>query len=87
MAWYIARRTAWAVVLLLFISLFTFILLHLIPGNPAIILAGIGAKPEEIHALYIELGPEQAVTVAVLQILESACCTSAWGRLTSRTIR
>jgi ABC-type dipeptide/oligopeptide/nickel transport system permease component len=56
MAWYIARRTAWAIVLLLFISVFTFILLHLIPGNPAIILAGIGAKPGEIHALYIELG-------------------------------
>jgi peptide/nickel transport system permease protein len=69
MAWYILRRTAWAIVLLLFLSLFTFILLHLIPGNPAIILAGIGAKPEEVHALYVELGLNKPLPVQYYKYL------------------
>jgi peptide/nickel transport system permease protein len=63
MGWYLIRRTAWAILLLWFISLFTFILLHLIPGNPAIILAGLNAKPQEVHALYIQLGLNKPLPV------------------------
>ena len=56
-----------AVVLLWVVITFTFILSHVIPGNPALAMAGLGATKEQIHALYIQMGlntplPEQYVT-------------------------
>jgi peptide/nickel transport system permease protein len=38
------------------VTIFTFILTHIIPGNPALFLAGIGAKPAQVHALYVQMG-------------------------------
>jgi ABC-type dipeptide/oligopeptide/nickel transport system permease component len=53
---YAAQRIIWAVFLMWLVTLFTFFLLHLIPGNPAIVMAGIGAKKAQIHALEVQLG-------------------------------
>ncbi len=53
---YIARRMGIAVVLLWLVTVFTFFLSHVIPGNPALIMAGLGATKAQIHALYVQMG-------------------------------
>jgi ABC-type dipeptide/oligopeptide/nickel transport system permease component len=53
---YVARRIGWAVLLLWLVTVFTFILSHVIPGNPALIMAGLGATKASIHALYVQMG-------------------------------
>jgi ABC-type dipeptide/oligopeptide/nickel transport system permease component len=60
---YALRRLGWAVILLLIVTVFTFVLLHLIPGNPALIMAGLGAKQSQVHALYVQLGLNRPLPV------------------------
>jgi peptide/nickel transport system permease protein len=57
---FIARRLAAAVPVLLGITFVAFILIHLIPGNPArVILYGSQATPQQIAALTNQLGLNQ----------------------------
>jgi peptide/nickel transport system permease protein len=60
---YAVQRIIWAIFLMWLVTLFTFILLHMIPGNPAIIMAGIGAKQAQVHALEVQLGLDKPLTV------------------------
>jgi peptide/nickel transport system permease protein len=60
---YTLRRTAWAVVLLWLVTVFTFGLLHLIPGNPALTMAGIGARKSEVAAISKQLGLDKPLVV------------------------
>lgn len=53
---YIARRIAIAVVVLLGIAIVTFLMIHLIPGNPAVIVLGGHATPKAVAALEHEYG-------------------------------
>ena len=41
---------------MLIISIFVFMFIHLIPGDPARTLAGVEATPEEIEAIREEFG-------------------------------
>ena len=43
----IARRLASALPILLIVSLITFGMIHLIPGDPAAAIAGLSATPEQ----------------------------------------
>ncbi|HLW59149.1 MAG TPA: ABC transporter permease [bacterium] len=56
MSRYIVQRSAWVAVVLIGISVFTFALLHLTPGDPAQILLGPIATPQELARLHRELG-------------------------------
>jgi peptide/nickel transport system permease protein len=61
---YIARRLLVLPVVLLGVSILVFMVLHLVPGNPAQVIAGPDAPPETVRAIEIELGldrplPEQ----------------------------
>lgn len=67
---YAGRRLGWAIVLLLCVTVFTFVLLHMIPGNPALILAGMGAKKSQIHALYVQLGLNRPLPVQYIKYVE-----------------
>jgi ABC-type dipeptide/oligopeptide/nickel transport system permease component len=67
---YALRRIAWAVVLIWLVTVFTFGLLHLIPGNPAIILAGVGAKKSQVAALEKSLGLNQPLITQYWKYLE-----------------
>lgn len=58
-----ARRIAWAVVLLWLVTVFTFVLSHVVPGNPALFLAGLGAKKSAVHALEVQLGLTKPLVV------------------------
>ena len=51
---YIARRLLETIPLMLIISIFVFMFIHLIPGDPARTLAGVEATPEEIEAILAE---------------------------------
>jgi ABC-type dipeptide/oligopeptide/nickel transport system permease component len=66
---YAFQRLIWAIFLLWLVTLFTFILLHLIPGNPAFTLAGIGAKPAQVHALEVQLGLNKPLTTQYYKYL------------------
>jgi ABC-type dipeptide/oligopeptide/nickel transport system permease component len=60
---YALRRVLWALVLLWLVTLFSFGLLHLIPGNPAIVLAGVGATKAQVAALERSLGLDKPLTL------------------------
>lgn len=53
---YIVKRIISMVPVLLLVAIFVFMLIHLIPGNPAAVILGPEATPEQILALENELG-------------------------------
>ncbi len=57
--WYVARRIAWAVLLLWVVTLVTFVLTHVIPGDPATFLAGFNATKQAIEAMREQMGLNQ----------------------------
>lgn len=69
MARYIARRILNLIPVLLGITLLVFTFLHLIPGDPAIVMAGERATPEQIAALREQLGLNQPLPVQYLIFL------------------
>jgi peptide/nickel transport system permease protein len=66
---YIARRLAWAVLVLLGLSLVSFILLSLVPGDPARVLAGQQATPAVIAQLRHGWGLDRPLPLRYLQYL------------------
>lgn len=63
MSRYIAQRAAWVAVVLFGVSLLTFALLHLTPGDPALILLGPRATPQDVARLHRELGLDRPLAV------------------------
>jgi peptide/nickel transport system permease protein len=57
------RRLASAVPILLIVSLMTFGLMHLIPGDPAVAIAGLSATPQQILQLRHDLGLDEPFLV------------------------
>jgi ABC-type dipeptide/oligopeptide/nickel transport system permease component len=53
---YIVKRLIHLLFILLGISVITFSMIHLIPGDPAQVLAGIDAEEEDVQALRVALG-------------------------------
>lgn len=53
---YIARRMFLAVIVLIGMSLFTFIISHAIPGDPARLASGVHAKDEQVESLRKQMG-------------------------------
>ena len=60
---YITQRTTWVIIVLLGVSAITFALLHLTPGDPAQILLGPIATPQELDHLRGELGLTRPLAV------------------------
>jgi peptide/nickel transport system permease protein len=55
----ILRRLGSALPILLIVSLITFAMIHLIPGDPAVTIAGLSATPEQIANIRHDLGLDQ----------------------------
>ncbi len=55
----ILRRLAGAVPILLIVSLITFAMVHLIPGDPAAAIAGMSATPQQIANIRHDLGLDE----------------------------
>jgi peptide/nickel transport system permease protein len=62
----VAGRLLSAIPTLLLVSLITFGILHLIPGDPASVMAGLSATPAEVEQLRADLGLNQPLTGQLL---------------------
>lgn len=71
MWFYIAKRLLGLIPVLLGITLLVFTLLHLIPGDPATVLLGERATPEQVTALREQLGLNQPLIGQYLTFLSS----------------
>jgi ABC-type dipeptide/oligopeptide/nickel transport system permease component len=60
---YVARRVAALALVLLAVSVLVFAILRLIPGDPAALIAGVDARPEEVERLRVVLGLDQPAYV------------------------
>jgi peptide/nickel transport system permease protein len=60
------RRLLGAVPILLIVSLITFGMIHLIPGDPAAAIAGMSATPDQIAAIRANLGLDQPLAAQLL---------------------
>src|SRR6185437_11298722 len=60
---YILRRLASTVLVMGIVAVFVFMLLHLAPGDPAAIIAGDNATPDQIAAIRNHLGLDDALPV------------------------
>jgi peptide/nickel transport system permease protein len=55
----ILRRLGGALPILLIVSLITFGMIHLIPGDPAVAIAGLSATQEQVNNIRHDLGLDQ----------------------------
>ncbi len=69
---YIVRRLAQALLVLVVASVALFGLIHALPGDPALIFAGIDASPEAVEAVRRSLGLNQPLPVQYLRWLRHA---------------
>ena len=67
MVWYIIRRLCVAVVLVLAVGVLTRLVLHLLPGDPVVVLAGIerAQDPEVVKAIRASLGLDKPIYVQI----------------------
>ncbi len=66
---YVIRRLVQMVIVLLGVSVITFIILFAIPGDPAVMVAGKGATPERIATVRVHLGLDQPLPVQYVKYL------------------
>ena len=66
---YLLRRLALTVPVLLGVSTLVFLLIHLVPGDPAQAMLGDGAAPQDVSALRTRLGLDQPLLVQYAQFL------------------
>jgi peptide/nickel transport system permease protein len=64
---FIARRLGSTVVVMAIVGVFVFLLLHLSPGDPAAIIAGDNASPEQIAGIRRRLGLDDPLPVQFLR--------------------
>ena len=62
----LVRRLAGALPILLLVSLITFAMIHLIPGDPATAIAGMSATPDQIASIRQNLGLDQPLLAQLL---------------------
>ncbi|MGH7610464.1 MAG: ABC transporter permease [Candidatus Dormibacteria bacterium] len=66
MTGFIVRRLLQAVIVVIGITLVTFLLLHLLPGNPVRAILGPRATNEQVHQLTVQLGLNRPLAVQYL---------------------
>ncbi|MFT4132760.1 ABC transporter permease [Labrys sp. (in: a-proteobacteria)] len=63
MALYVARRILWAIPTLLLVAVMVFVLVRLIPGDPAQVALGDNASEAQLEALRIAMGLDKPIVV------------------------
>ena len=71
MVQYIGRRLLNLIPVLLGITLLVFAFLHLIPGDPAVVMSGERATPEQVAALREQLGLNQPLPLQYLVFISN----------------
>jgi len=69
---YVARRLAEMFLALLGTSLLVFLLIHMIPGDPALLMSGLEASPEQIEQKRRELGLDRPLAIQYFGFLKGA---------------
>lgn len=69
---YIAKRLLWMIPVILGVSLLIMVILEVCPGDPATIMLGVEATPEDIAALNKELGLDAPLLVRYFKFLWNA---------------
>jgi peptide/nickel transport system permease protein len=59
MAGYVTRRLLSAIPVLFLVTLISFGIMQIVPGDPAMIIAGLGATPQEVARVRAQLGLDQ----------------------------
>ncbi len=72
MSGYLLRRLAQMIPALFIVSVIVFLVVHLIPGDPAKIIAGPNAKDEQLRALTRQFGLDRPLPVQYLLWLRNA---------------
>ena len=57
-------------------ALITFAMIHLIPGDPAVAIAGLSATPEQIANIRHDLGLDQPLLTQLWRLVRRAGCTA-----------
>ncbi len=60
---YVIRRVGWAALVLFAVTLLTFVLIYVLPADPARLIAGRQARPEDVAAIRHALGLDQPFPV------------------------
>jgi peptide/nickel transport system permease protein len=74
---YIIRRLLQLVLVLVGVTVITFVIMYAIPGDPARMLAGKNTTPERIEQIRVQLGLDKPVYVQYVKFV------GAWRRGTS----
>src|SRR6266516_2859648 len=67
---YVVRRLAWTVLILLLITVITFVLSRVVPANPVVMAAGLGASKEQIDEFRRVMGLDQPLPVQYERYME-----------------
>ena len=60
---YVLRRLAWTFPTLLLVGLMVFVLMRLVPGDPALLILGDSATPEQLSALRADYGLDKPIPI------------------------
>jgi len=63
---YVARRLVWTLPTLLLVGLLVFMLMRLVPGDPALLILGDSATPEQLAAMRAEYGLDKPLPLQFL---------------------
>jgi peptide/nickel transport system permease protein len=69
---YISRRLLQAIPTLLISSIFVFLIIRAIPGDPARTIVGLDAPIEEVEAVRVELGLDQPIPIQYIRWIRRA---------------
>ena len=61
LAAYVGRRLAWTLPTLLLVAVLVFVLMRLVPGDPALLILGDAATPEQLASLRAQYGLDQPI--------------------------
>ena len=61
MAAYAIRRLLGIVPVLILVAITSFLLVHLVPGDPAMVMLGNDASPQQIQALRTQMGLDRSL--------------------------
>ena len=76
---YLIRRLGGTIPVLLAVSVFVFLFVHLLPGDPARLVAGPDASPQDIAAVRADMGLDRPLIAQYLRYLGQTC-SSDFGR-------
>jgi peptide/nickel transport system permease protein len=81
---HVGRRAGQVAVTVLLVALLTFVLMHMLPGDPAIVLLGDRATDESIARLHHEMGLDQSILVQFWRYLVSLATLQLGDSITMR---